>query len=194
MLQGHTTQQSGRLIVICGCMFSGKTARLIDRLSAARRAERRVVACKHQLDNRYDPLRLITHDWRSFNATPVSSASEILACSTGFEVIGIDEAQFFGRDLTLVCQMLAAGRRTVIVAGIDHDAWGQPFPPLPELKAAADEVELLHVPCTICGQPARLSQRMVPVTDETMVGGLGEYEPRCQTCFEPLPTPAPEYK
>jgi thymidine kinase len=187
-------QRPGRLVVICGCMFAGKTGRLIAHLQAAQTAGRRVVACKHRLDRRYDPTLLITHDGRRFPAVAVASAGQILREAGPAEVLGIDEAQFFGRELVGVCGEFRAAGGTAIVAGIDHDAWGQPFPPLPELTDLADEVERMEAPCTVCGRPAPYSQRMVPVVAGQMVGGPGEYEPRCADHFQPLPPPAPVYE
>lgn len=183
----------GRLEVICGCMFSGKTARLIDKLEQARAAGQRVCAFKHTLDRRYDACRLATHDGRRFDATAVSSGEEILEQSTGCAVVGIDEAHFFGRGLVQTCASLRQRGQRVIVVGLPFDAWGQPFPPVPELQELAERVEMLRVPCTSCGKPACYSQRTVPVSNPDMVGGPGEYEPRCPACFQPLPPPAPEY-
>jgi thymidine kinase len=186
-------QSRGRLVVIRGCMFAGKTARLIERLRAARAAGQRVLGCKHRLDARYDPAHLRTHDGEWFEAVAVGQAGEILTRAAHVQVLGIDEGQFFGRPLIPVCQELVAVGCTLIVAGIDRDAWGQPFPPLPELAALADEVELMDAPCTVCGRPARFSQRVAPVIDGQMVGGPAEYQPRCPAHFTPLPGPAPVY-
>jgi thymidine kinase len=184
----------GRIVVLCGCMFAGKTTRLIERLEAAA-ATRRILAVKHALDRRYDPSQLATHDARRLAARAVrdGGAIEQLVATEGPDVVGIDEAHFFGRPLAATCARLAAAGCGVIVAGLDHDAWGQDFPPFPELLKLADEVETLRAPCTVCGAPSPYSQRMVPVTDPTMVGGTGEYEPRCPAHFRPLPGPAPEY-
>ena len=184
---------AGRLEVICGCMFSGKTARLIALLEDARRAERRVAAFKHQLDARYDACHLATHDGRRFDALAVDDATDILERGAETDVVAVDEAQFFGRPLIGVCEALRTRGQRVIIVGIDHDAWGQEFTPLPQLKAIADAVDVLHVPCTVCGQPACFSQRVVPITRPDMVGGPAEYEPRCAACFRPLPPPAPRY-
>lgn len=184
----------GGLVVIAGCMFAGKTARLIEHLEAARAAGRRVVACKHRLDARYHPDRLVTHDGREFPAIAVADCAEVAARADAAEVIGVDEAQFFGRELPAVCQTLMAAGKTVIVAGIDHDTWGQPFPPLPQLKALADKVEQKYAPCGVCGQPAELHQRMVPVVDGNLVGGPREVQPRCRAHFSPPPLPPPVYE
>ncbi len=184
----------GQVVVICGCMFAGKTARLIERLDAARRAGRRVVACKHRLDARYDCDRLVTHDGRDFPALAVADAAEILTHVSDAETVGIDEAQFFGRRLADFCVAMAQSGKHVVVAGIDHDTWGQPFPPLPQLKAVADLVEQRYAPCGVCGRPAEFHQRMVPVIDGQLVGGPHEYQPRCAEHFTPLPPPAPTYE
>ncbi|MBK9120752.1 MAG: thymidine kinase [Phycisphaerales bacterium] len=193
MSEATAGSNPGRLIVVCGCMFAGKTTRLIDQLVAAHLAGRRVLACKHHFDDRYDPAQLATHDRRRFQAVALETATEVLAEAATAEVIGIDEGHFFGRKLVGVCENLVARGCEVWVAGIDHDAWGQPFPPFPELKTIADEVEVLQIPCTVCRAPARYSQRLHPVTDGYMVGGPGDYEPRCAAHFQPLPPPAPEY-
>jgi len=183
----------GRIAIISGCIFAGKTARLIQHLTIAAAKGRRVVAFKHELDDRYDPRRLVTHDGRAFPADAVRSADLVLRRSAAADVVGIDEAQFFGRDLIAVCRELEAAGRDVFVAGLDHDAWGQPFPPLPELRELATHVEVLHTRCAVCGAVARFSQRIAPIIGDDMVGGPGEYEPRCEDCFEPLATPAPVY-
>ena len=168
-------------------MFSGKTARLIERLCAARENGERVVAFKHVLDTRYEPQALATHDRLRFPAIPTADTATIEQRSVGAEVVGIDEGQFFGPELVTVCQSLRELGKHVIVAGIDHNAWGRDFEPLPQLKAVADHVEIMEIPCTACGRPARYSQRMVPVVDGQMVGGPDEYQPRCRACFVPLP-------
>jgi len=75
----NRAQHAGRMVVIHGCMFAGKTARLIDRLLAAQASGVDVRAFKHRLDVRYDPYRLMTHDGRSFPSTPVEDARELVA-------------------------------------------------------------------------------------------------------------------
>ena len=183
----------GRIEVICGCMFAGKTALLIERLSEARAAGRRVRAFKHSLDTRYDVTRLATHDGRTFEAIPAADADAILRSRGDAEVIGIDEAQFFGRGLVAACQALHEAGVRVVLAGIHNDAWGRPFPPFPQLEPLQASRDVLRAACRACGAPGEFSQRMAPVTDEFMVGGVGDYEPRCAACFEPLPEPPPAY-
>ncbi len=183
----------GRLVVIRGCMFAGKTARLIALLAAVERAGRRIVALKHVCDTRYAPDRLATHDGRTYPAHAVTDVDAAADAAANADVIGLDEAQFFGPPLAGVCRGWRAGGRLVIVAGIHHDAWGRDFPPLPALAAEADDVETLAAPCGVCGAPAEFTQRMTPVVGGHLIGGVGDFEPRCAAHFRPLPPPAPRY-
>lgn len=182
----------GRLVVIAGCMFSGKTTCLIARLRDAQRSGRRVLALKHRIDDRYDAAHLVTHDEDRFDAQRAPDAATIQRLAADADVIAIDEGHFFGRALIDATSTLLAEGKTVFVAGIDNDAWGRPFTPMPELAAMADEVIATSARCTKCGGEARYSQRLVPVHENFMVGGADCYEPRCGRCFEPLPGPAPE--
>lgn len=189
-----TAACTGRLVVICGCMFAGKTTRLIAHLASAAAAGQTVRAFKHGLDQRYDPRHLRTHDGRAWDATPLADAADLLPAGASAQVVGVDEAHFFGGPLVTACRTLVSRGKTVIVAGIHHDAWGQSFPNLAALRMIANEVELLHAPCARCGAPAPYSQRLVPLgREDDMVGGPGQYEPRCPACFTPLPPPAPTY-
>ncbi len=187
-----TAKRIGRLEVIAGCMFSGKTERLIARLRAAQRAGQAVIAFKHRMDDRYDPSHLVTHTQDRFDALRVGDVGELLEQSRSADVVGVDEGHFFGRPLIEAVRQLLASGRHVIVVGIDYDAWGRPFTPFPQLKEMADEVVQAYATCRVCGGQARYSQRMVPVESQLMVGGAEAYEPRCLRCFQPLPGPPPE--
>ena len=110
-------------------MFAGKTSRLIDRLTAAVEAGRRVSAFKHSDDVRYADTALATHDKRQFPARTIDTAAALEQQAGDAEVIGLDEAHFFGAALAAVCERLRASGRTVILVGLDHDIWGQALPP-----------------------------------------------------------------
>lgn len=183
---------SGWIEVVCGSMFSGKTEELIRRLKRARIAQQHVEAFKPALDNRYSEDEVVSHDENAFATVPVHTASQILLMVDGADVVGIDEAQFFGDELIDICQELAGMGTRVIVAGLDQDYRGRPFEPLPQLMAVAEYVTKLHAICVVCGSPANHSQRIVDDEGRVLVGAQEAYEPRCRRCFEPETVSATE--
>ena len=87
----------GRIEVICGSMFSGKTEELIRRLKRARIARQRVVVFKPVIDVRYSVDDVVSHDAHSQAAIAVEAAHCITAQAAEAQVVGIDEAQFLDR-------------------------------------------------------------------------------------------------
>ena len=151
MFQEHNNDRQGRIEVICGSMFSGKTEELIRRLKRARIARQRVEIYKPAIDTRYSEADVVSHDANSISSTPVSSAWSILTLASEAEVVGIDEAQFFDDALPNVCQLLADSGKRVIIAGLDMDFKGVPFGPMPALMAIAEDVTKVHAICVHCG-------------------------------------------
>jgi len=176
----------GWIEVIAGGMFSGKSEELIRRLRRARIARQEVQAFKPRLDQRYSPADIVSHDENRIESTPVADAAEIRArLRRETQVLGIDEAQFLGPEIVPLCVELARGGLRVIVAGLDMDYRGEPFEPMPQLMAVAEEVTKIQAICLVCGAPASHSQRIVPGKERVMVGAGEIYEPRCRAHFEP---------
>lgn len=173
----------GRIEVVCGSMFSGKTEELIRRLKRAEFAKQRVEIFKPALDTRYSEIEVVSHDRNSIMSTPVDSSSSILLLSSDIDVVGIDEAQFFDEGLVAVCNELANKGIRVIVAGLDMDFKGVPFGPIPALCAIADEVTKVHAICVRCGALAYVSHRLVNNEKRVMLGEQAEYEPLCRECY-----------
>jgi thymidine kinase len=101
------------------------------------------------------------------------------------QVVGIDESNFFGPELVLVANQLADSGKQVIVAGLDTDYLGRPFPPMPELLAMAESITKTLAICMRCGAPAKHTQRLIESEELILVGASGAYEARCRRCFEP---------
>lgn len=173
----------GRIEVICGSMFSGKTEELIRRLKRAKFAKQRVEIFKPTIDTRYSDSNVVSHDSNSISSTPVDSSSSILLFTSEIDVVGIDEAQFFDDGLVDVCNQLASNGVRVIVAGLDMDYKGIPFGPIPNLCAVADEVTKVHAICVKCGRLAYVSHRIVFDDKRIMLGEQDEYEPLCRECY-----------
>ena len=176
-------QRSGWIEVICGSMFSGKTEELIRRLKRAKIANQRVEIYKPKIDTRYDDHNVVSHDANTILATPIENSYKLLESTEGVDVVGIDEAQFFDKNLTEVCQKLALKGIRVVVAGLDMDYRGEPFGPMPQLLAVAEYITKVHAICSHCGNLATHSYRKVANNEQVMLGEKDTYEPRCRTCY-----------
>ncbi len=179
---------SGRIEVVTGCMFSGKSEELIRRLKRAQIAKQKVIALKSSLDDRYGLETIASHSGSRLESALVSSPSDVLRIveEKQIEVVGIDEVQWFDPGIVGVAEYLAGKGARVILAGLDQDFRGEPFGPMPELLALAEEVTKLTAVCMVCGKPATRTQRIVngrparyddPVL---MVGAAESYEARCR--------------
>lgn len=179
----NETQRKGRIEVICGSMFSGKTEELLRRLRRAKIARQKVEIFKPAIDVRYSQEEVVSHDKNSILSTPVEHSSNILLLASEVEVVGVDEAQFFDKGLTDVCQQLADQGIRVIVAGLDMDFKRIPFGPMPALCAIADDVTKVHAICVRCGSLACYSHRIVAGEKQVMLGEMHEYQPLCRKCY-----------
>lgn len=174
----------GRIEVICGSMFSGKTEELIRRIKRAIFAKQKVEIFKPALDTRYSEADVVSHEGNSIPSTPIDSSASLLLLAQGNDVIGIDEAQFFDENIIDVCNQLANQGIRIIIAGLDLDFKGAPFGPMPKLLAIADEVSKVHAICVRCGALAYVSHRLVNIEKQVLLGEKDEYEPLCRECYK----------
>ncbi|MCP2264313.1 thymidine kinase [Promicromonospora thailandica] len=193
---------AGRLEVIAGPMFAGKSEELLRRVRRARIAGRGVLVVSHALDTRRGAGRVTSHSGAAVPSRTVSDAAGIPALvadgddGAPVELVAIDEAQFFGAGLVPVVSELAEQGLVVVVAGLSVTFDGQPFAPLPELMALAESVEKLTAVCSVCGADAAFHVRvaatpepespggaLVPVAAH--VGGAESYEARCRRHLSP---------
>ncbi|QUB47488.1 thymidine kinase [Prevotella sp. oral taxon 475] len=178
------TGRQGRIEVVCGSMFSGKTEELIRRMKRAVFAKQKVEIFKPAIDTRFSEEDVVSHDRNAIPCTPVDSSSSILLLSSNIDVVGIDEAQFMDDRLPEVCNTLAERGTRVIVAGLDMDFRGVPFGPMPALCAIADDVTKVHAICVRCGALAYVSHRTVEEERRVLLGEMQEYEPLCRRCYQ----------
>ena len=181
----------GQLEVICGPMFSGKSEELMRRIRRAKIARQKVITFKHRLDDRHAIEYIVSHDGNRVEALPLDNVQRILEIAQAdyISVIGIDEAQFFSKEiLPIICSLIQSGKR-VIVAGLDLDFRGAPFGCIPLLLAIADTITKLKAICTECGDDAHYTQRLVngaPAQYDDpiiMIGAQESYQARCRGCY-----------
>jgi thymidine kinase len=190
-----------RLEVICGPMFAGKSEELIRRLhriGIAQRShnqEHHVLVVKPKLDSRGATNVISSHNGNTYDALAIQSPQDLLdlVAAGNYEVIAIDEVQFFSHDIVDVIRTLVVQGKRVIVAGLDLDYRSEPFGPIAAILALADSVTKLQAICTQCGEDACRSQRIINgeparYSDPLiMIGAEEAYQARCKKCYSILP-------
>ena len=172
------------LEVITGGMFAGKTDELLRRLERHRIARRRVALVKPDLDTRTTKVR--THNGREFDSITAgkNDISFIEHLIKENDVIGFDEAEFFGEEVYRLLKLFEQNGtdKIFIACGLDMDSEGEPFGIMPRLMAIATEIIKLHAVCENCFVPANISFSMVEKKAQILVGGKDKYKALCWRC------------
>ena len=175
--------QNGKIEVIVGPMFAGKTAELIKRVQRYGYAGIKVLVIKPEIDVRHDPKKVKSRSGTEIDTCVASSSKEIFKIwiKGDYEVVAVDEAQFFDEDLIEVITMLANRGIRVIVSALDQDFDGKPFGNIPNILAIAEKVTKLKAVCMKCGSSASMSFRKSNSKEIIEIGDK-EYEARCRDC------------
>ena len=182
----------GKLTVITGPMFSGKTTRLIKEVQKASKG-RRVILFKSEIDDRYSSSEVVSHDGISLPALILPRGQGCIKAlsqaAKSYDVIAIDEAQFWAgtQGFSEALDGLASNSKQVYAATLNRDSDGDPFNVAKELMAYADRICLLSARCSKCGSRAGFSQRMKNGVETYgkgfLVAGSAAYEARCRRHF-----------
>ncbi len=178
----HGNKQFGSIEVICGSMFSGKTEELIRRLKRAKIANQKIQIFKPSLDSRNNEY-IESHDKNRIKSLTVKTSYDVYDTGKDFDVIGIDEVQFFDDEIVAVCNSLANDGVRVIAAGLDMDYLGNPFGPMPNLMAIAEYVTKVHAVCSKTGNIANYSYRKNKKDSIILIGEKDEYEALSREIF-----------
>ena len=178
----HGNKQFGSIEVICGSMFSGKTEELIRRLKRAKIANQKIQIFKPSLDSRNNEY-IESHDKNRIKSLTVKTSYDVYDIGKDFDVIGIDEVQFFDDEIVSVCNSLANNGVRVIAAGLDMDYLGNPFGPMPNLMAIAEYVTKVHAICSKTGNIANYSYRKNKKDSIILIGEKDEYEALSREVF-----------
>ena len=184
----HTIK--GKLEIICGSMFSGKSEELIRRIRRSEIAHQKVSVFKHKFDNRMSIDYILSHSGDKCKAIAIDNPHDIrLFIGDDTKVIAIDEVQFFGEEIIPLLLSLLDEGKSVIAAGLDLDFRGIPFGCMPTLMAVANTITKLAAVCMVCGNKAMFSQRLIngraAKFDDPLIfiGAQDSYQARCRDCF-----------
>jgi len=188
----------GFLEIIAGPMYCGKTEELIRQVKRARIGKKSVQVFKHKIDIRYGTeAKVFSHGGHTFECELIAKPEEIITRLTPkTEIVGIDEAQWFGSSLITVVMSLLKKNIHVIITALPLTYDSQPFTPIPDLMAMADKVTKLSAVCNICGEDAVYHKRITKgpkvnplMSDPTLVKALDDnvFVARCRNCFSKKP-------
>lgn len=169
--------------MVTGPMFSGKTSELIRRVRRYCCAGKRCLVVKHGEDTRYLKEHVVTHTNTSLPAMRVERLSCVLAHADRYDVVAVDEGQFFD-DLEAGAKALADRGKVVLVAALNGTFERRPFKQVSELMAACEGVQHLVAICSMCFRDAPFSKRVTGELDERVVGGADKYMAVCRTCYD----------
>lgn len=182
----ESSKSSGRLVVFTGCMFSGKTTRLISLLRRAQVSGVEVLLFKPEIDKRNYSGQVVSHDGKLwFDCSEVKGSNELLrrVYERRPHTVGIDEAQFFDAGIVQAVASILRLGINVVVSVLDQDAFECLWEESVGLFGIADEVEKLSARCSLCGKEAGKTYRKSGVRHKVLIGGVLEYEARCHRCF-----------
>lgn len=172
----------GKFTLYYGCMFAGKTTSLIQHCLKSKHAYKSVF--KPNLDTRYHPEKVYSHNGEFLEAVSVEKARDILNyVNKDYHLVAIDEMQFFEPGIiSVVAKLLKAGH-DVVGSGLDKDYLNKDFGSMPFLIRMADCPINLYAKCFACGQPAMYSFRKVSSSGLIVPGHADNYEARCENCY-----------
>ena len=175
-----------KLVVNCGGMFSGKTSALLQQGERyLRKKTGKVLYIKPMNDERYSKDEIVTHNGISVEATVMPVCG--LSCNVGkYDIILIDEVQFFEKGIIEDIKALLRKGKTVHVSGLDMDYKGEPFEITTKLMGIADEVNKFRAVCEVCGEDATFTGKFSKSKERIEVGGAETYSPLCRKCFNKL--------
>jgi len=176
------TSSSGQIQLILGPMFSGKSTELIRRLKRYQVAQYAVLIVKYAKDQRYDESGIATHCGQVLPAVSANKLSELQEMAGEYDVIGIDEGQFFP-DIVSWCEEMANRGKIVLVAALDGTFQRLPFPEMLALVPLAEAVTKLQAVCMVCFQEAAFSKRITEESGVEVIGGADKYMAVCRRCY-----------
>ena len=172
----------GKIELILGPMFSGKSSRLIELMRKYVYKAKKTIMVKYYADQRYSQKsEVVTHDLIKYDSINCKILRNSFDTFKEYDVIGIDEGQFFA-DLVEVCEELALMGKIVLIAALNGDFRMEPFPVIQRIIAKADKIKLLKAYCFNCHKDAKFSLRIVQSNETVLIGAGESYKPACREC------------
>lgn len=163
--------------VFTGPMFGSKTTRMLSAIERAVYQNKKVIAFKPKMDNRYSEGEIVTHTGMRYMAKNVNSGKEIWELSEDYDVIAVDEAFMIDEVSGVLIDLFKRGK-SIIVSSIQLSASGQVFEEIRDILPWATKIEICAAVCPKTGADAYYTVKKKSNNSEIEVGGSDLYEPR----------------
>ena len=172
----------GKLSLIIGPMFSGKSTELIKKIRLAKIINKKVLVIKPTIDNRYNENKITSHSFESEECITCTNLQELDNKIIDYDLIIIDEGQFFSDLKEYVVKWVDQFLKEIIVAGLDGDFQKNPMGQMLELIPHADKCKKILSLCKLCnnGNHAPFSYRLINNNEQVCIGGAESYIPLCR--------------
>ena len=177
----------GKIRLVLGPMFSGKTSEILRCLRRHRIAGRKTVMIAHASDQeRSGCLGVTTHDGVHDNGSIMCERLadvEAMPRVADADVIGIDEGQFFP-DLVEQSQLWSDDGKDVHIAALSGRHDGRPWPVVSAIIPRCEKIKHLTAVCHRCNADgAAFSLLKTHETGERIIGGADKYDAACRDCM-----------
>lgn len=178
------------LSLIIGCMFSGKTTKLLSIVKKYKESGKIIMGVNFNKNSRYNTQKIITHNQETFNFDSEISVSnlnsiiidEYYSLYKISDVIAIDEIQFYPDAYKFVVDCVNKDNKVVICCGLNGDFNKEPFEQVSKLIPEADDIYHLKSKCK-CGKDAMFSKRIIDSSEKILIGSSESYIPTCRKCY-----------
>ena len=184
----------GKLELIIGSMFSGKSSELIRRFNREKSINKRILVINYDLDNRYSTNSIATHDNTKIKCLKINKLSDFPSgMINDYDSFFIDEGQFFSDLYIFVKKLVDIHKKRVVVSGLDGDCDRNMFGELIKLIPICDTVDKLSAYCNKCnnGTLAPFSKKInigpsstgISTFSRVDIGGDDKYIPVCRNHY-----------
>lgn len=172
----------GKLEMIIGPMFSGKSTELIREIRLAKVIEKKVLVIKPLLDDRYENTKIVSHSFESEECNTIDFLYKLDEQVLKYDLIVIDEGQFFPDLKETVLKWVEQYNKEILIGGLDGDFKRKPIGQILELIPYADKCKKISSMCKLCndGTKAIFSHRITNNSEQVQIGGSESYSPLCR--------------
>lgn len=174
--------KDGMIDLVFGPMFAGKSTELLRRIKRYRVASKSCLVIKYANDTRYSDKCVSTHDQQMIEAVSCDRLMDVQEKALDFDIIGIDEGQFF-EDIVEFSEQMANEGKMVIIAALDGTFERKAFGKVLELIPLAESITKLDAVCVDCKHSASFTKRLCDSKETELIGGAEIYKPVCRGCY-----------